>query len=85
MKLRPVSLRTRNVSFVSSLPFPFFLADREQSDARRLDAEEHLRVEVAHDRELAEVVRLGVDVRADVEQQRVALDARQRPPPARDG
>ena len=50
-----------------------FLADREQADARRVDAEDHLRVEVAHDRELAEVGGLGVDVRADVEQDGVAF------------
>ena len=63
----------------------FFLADGEQADARRFDAEEHLRVEVAHDGELAEVGGLGVDVRADVEQDGVAFRARERRRRGRDG
>ena len=43
------------------------LADRQQADARRRRVQDLLGVEVAHHRELAQVLGLGVDVGADVE------------------
>jgi hypothetical protein len=53
----------------------FFFTNRQEADARRFDVEEHLRVKVTHDRELAKVTWLGVDVRTDVEEKRVSLQA----------
>src|SRR5664280_3341131 len=48
------------------------LADREQADARVRHPQHRLRVEVAHDGELLQVLRFAVDVRADVEDQGLA-------------
>ena len=50
--------------------FRLFLADRQQPDARRLDAERHARVDAAHDRELQQMLRPALDAGADVEQHR---------------
>ena len=54
----------------------FFLADRQQPDARLLDAERHLRVHRPHRRELQQVRRAAIRVGADVEQDAQAIARR---------
>ncbi len=76
MKLSPVSFRTRNVWRVSSLPFPSSSPIERSPTRGSAEAEEHLRVEVPHDGELAQVMRLAVDVRADVEKDGVPAGIR---------
>ena len=56
----------------------FFLADRQQPDARRLDAERHARVHAAHHRELQQMLRPALDAGADVEQHRRTAARRNR-------
>jgi hypothetical protein len=53
-----------------------FLADRQQPDARRLDAEAHTRIQRAHVRELLQMLRPAFDGRARIEQHRRALPRR---------
>ena len=48
--------------------FNFFFADGEQADARAAISESGAVIDLAHDRELDEVLGLGIDVGADIEQ-----------------
>ena len=59
-----------------------FLADRQQADARRLDAERDAGVDAAHHRELQEMLRPALDARADVEQHGGAVAWWESSPPA---
>ncbi len=63
-------LEQRWASRVSSLPFRRFFTNRQQPDARRLDAEGNAREDVAHHPELQEVLRPAFDARAHVKQDR---------------
>ena len=58
--------------------FGCLFADRQQADARTVEAERHARVDVAHHRELQQVLRPALDARADVEQDRRARGRRHR-------
>ena len=59
-ELQRRALSSRCASRVSSLPLRLFLADRQQPDARRLDAECHARVDAAHHRELQQMLPAGI-------------------------
>ena len=58
------------------VPLRLFLAHAHEPDARVLDVEERARVDGAHHRELLQVARLAVGVRAHVEQHRAARRVR---------
>ena len=64
------------------VPLGLFLADRQQADARTLDAERQPRVHGAHHRELHQVPGPARDVRPDVEQHGRRPRASARSPPA---
>ncbi len=74
-KLRPVVLSTLKTSRVRSVPFDSSSPIDKQADARRRGADHLLGEEVAHDRELAQVGGLDVDVGADVEEHDAPLGA----------
>src|SRR5689334_15356200 len=54
--------------------FAFFFADGKQSHSRSFDAKHAAEVNVAHHRELFEIVRLAVDICSDVEQRANGTD-----------
>ena len=80
-------LLQQRISFAGKfVALGFFFADGKQADARAAGAEHAAKIGFAHDRELLEVVRLAIDVGADVEQNGHRAQRRwEKLRPARDG
>ena len=70
MKLIGARLRIFECFLGQFVSFRVFFADRQQTNAGAANAEDRMRVNVAHDRELFEVERLAVDIGADIEKNR---------------
>ena len=77
-KLRSLAASSSCASSVSWFPFSGLLADREQPDLGIADAEDLLREDRTHVRELEEVLRPGVRVRSRIEQDGRAVACRDR-------
>ena len=67
MKFRRKSFEQRRRRAREVVPFVFFLADGEKADAGIRRAEDHTRIDIAHDGELRQHLRLAIDVRPDID------------------